>query len=119
MVRFRNAVLAFLLATGLTGCSAFHGGGNWFGHWSIFHCDTCDDFPLPAYGPGYSMAPGTYTGTTDAGAIVDQSARSTAPAGTAPASPALIPGNTPPPAVTTPPTPPNAPVNPGADGAKE
>ena len=60
MVRLRNAVMVFVLATGLTGCSS----GHWpsIAHWSIWHCDSCDDFPTPAYGPGYSMMPGTYTG---------------------------------------------------------
>lgn len=61
MVRLRNAVMACVLASGMMGCSVFHGDGNWVGRWSLFHCDTCDDFPAPAYGPGYSLAPGTYT----------------------------------------------------------
>jgi len=65
MVRLRNVVMAVLLGTGLTGCS--------FAHWSPFHCDSCDDFPAPTYGPGYSMMPGTYTrpstpGSADSGA---------------------------------------------------
>ena len=47
MVRLRNAVLVFALAAGLAGCSS--------GHWSIaklsiWHCDTCDDFPARLMG---------------------------------------------------------------------
>ena len=48
-----------MLGTGLTGCSFAHSGQR---ELSIWHCDTCDDFPSPAYGPSYSMMPGTYTG---------------------------------------------------------
>jgi hypothetical protein len=58
MTRLRNALLAVTLAIGATGCSHFHD----VAHWSIFHCSECDDFPTPSYGPGYTMAPGTYTG---------------------------------------------------------
>jgi hypothetical protein len=115
MVRFRNAVIAFALATGMTGCSAFHGEGNWLGRWSIFHCDSCDDFPAPAYGPGYSMMPGTYTGAATPGSGgPDQPAASTPPAG---AMPGMTPpaAGTPPAANTTPPSPPAAPPGPGAD----
>ena len=54
MVGLRNAMMAVVLSTGIMGCS--------FSHFSLFHCDECDDFPTPAYGPGYSMVPGTYTG---------------------------------------------------------
>ena len=110
MVRLRNAVMAFVLATGMTGCSALHGEGNWFGHWSPWHCDTCDDFPAPAYGPNYSLAPGSYTGPLASGSGTTESgepAASTPPAGAAP-------GATPPATITTPPTPPNAAPGPGA-----
>jgi hypothetical protein len=113
MVRLRNALMAFVLATGLTGCSAFHGGGDWMSRWSIFHCDSCDDFPAPAYGPGYSMMPGTYTGTTPPG-----SGESEHPAASNPPA-AAMPGMTPPPSITTPPSPPSATPGPGADMRKD
>jgi hypothetical protein len=58
MVRLRNLLTALTLATGMMGCSHTHD----YAHWSIFHCSACDDFPMPAYGPGYSMMPGTYAG---------------------------------------------------------
>jgi len=54
MVKLRNAVMAVALGTGVMGCS--------FAHWSIYHCDECDDFPMPAQGVTTSMMPGTYTG---------------------------------------------------------
>jgi hypothetical protein len=60
MVRLRNALLAATLAGGLAGCAHIHVGD--YAHWSIFHCSECDDFPTPAYGPGGSMMPGSYTG---------------------------------------------------------
>jgi hypothetical protein len=109
MVRFRNAVMALVLATGMTGCSAFHGDGNWLGRWSIFHCDSCDDFPAPAYGPNYTMEPGTYTGTPLPGTAggPEQPTPPTSPAG-------AMPGMTPPATNTTPPSPPAAPAAPGA-----
>jgi hypothetical protein len=62
MVRFRNALMIVGLAAGAFGCA--HGGGSHgdYAHWSIFHCSQCDDFPMPAYGPGGSMVPGSYSG---------------------------------------------------------
>jgi hypothetical protein len=60
MVRLRNALLAVTLAAGLVGCANIHVGD--YAHWSLFHCSECDDFPTPAYGPNYSMMPGSYTG---------------------------------------------------------
>ncbi len=42
MMKLRNAVMAVALGTGVMGCS--------FAHWSIYHCDECDDFPMPAQG---------------------------------------------------------------------
>jgi hypothetical protein len=60
MVRLRNALMAATLAVGLSGCAHIHVGD--YAHWSIFHCSECDDFPTPAYGPGGSMMPGSYTG---------------------------------------------------------
>jgi hypothetical protein len=59
MFRLRNAVMAVAMGMGVMGC-AFSGFN--VAHYSIWHCDECDDFPTPAYGPGYSMTPGTYTG---------------------------------------------------------
>jgi hypothetical protein len=116
MVRLRNVLIGFVLATGLTGCSAlqaWHDGGDWMARWSIFHCDSCDDFPAPANGPGYSMMPGTYTGTTSPGSgEAEQPATSNSP-------PGGMPGMTPPPAINTPPTPPSAPPGPGADTRKD
>jgi hypothetical protein len=116
MVRLRNAMLALMMATGLTGCSALsalHGGGDWMARWSIFHCDTCDDFPAPTYGPGFSMMPGTYTGSAAPGSTSGaQPAASNPPAG-------AMPGTTPPPAITTPPLPPSAPGGLGSDAPKE
>ena len=104
MVRLRNAVMAFVLATGLTGCTLEN---FTVANLSIWHCDSCDDFPAPAYGPDYSMMPGTYTrpitpGSTESG----QPAAPTSPAG-------AMPGMTSPVPITTPPLPPSAP--PGAD----
>ncbi len=58
MMRLRYGVMAVVLGTGMLGCSSSHFN---IAHWSIYHCDECDDFPMPAYGPGFSMAPGTYT----------------------------------------------------------
>ncbi len=54
----RNLVTALVLGASATGCSHTHS----IAHWSVFHCDECDDFPTPGYGPGYSMMPGTYAG---------------------------------------------------------
>ncbi len=62
MLRLRNAVMA--LAMGVCGIGCAFSSSN-VAHYSIWHCDECDDFPTPAYGPGYSMVPGTYTGPTD------------------------------------------------------
>ncbi len=68
MARLRNAVMAVVLGTGVLGCS--------FAHWSPFHCDDCDDFPAPAYGPDFSMMPGSYSGLPPT-----ESTRSALPAG--------------------------------------
>ena len=112
MVRLRNVLMGFVLATGLTGCSslqAWHDGGDWMSHWSIFHCDSCDDFPAPAYGPGYSMMPGTYTGTTTPGSgASEEPAPPNSPAGGMPGMTPPAAATTPPAAITTPPSPPSA-----------
>jgi len=63
MVRLRNALLIVALAAGAFGCAQWNGQpGNPYSHWSIFHCSQCDDFPMPAYGPNFSMMPGSYSG---------------------------------------------------------
>ena len=56
MVRLRNVVMVFVLATGLAGSRLPTGSPV------PSHCDSCDDFPMPAYGPNFSMMPGSYTG---------------------------------------------------------
>ncbi len=116
LARLRNLVIAIVLGTGATGCS--------FAHWSLFHCDDCDDFPMPGYGPGYTMMPGTYGGDVPRDSH-ESSQRALAPAGqpVPPGSPTTPPGGTttPPGATTTPPAPPpaaapapGAPAGPGA-----
>jgi hypothetical protein len=104
MVRLRNTMIALVLATGVMGCA--HSLD--FGHWSIFHCSACDDFPMPAYGPGYSMMPGSYAGSqpestpSSTGTMVPPS--SNRPAENAEAA---VPA-TPPASTATPPNPPAA-----------
>jgi hypothetical protein len=106
MVRLRNALMAVILATGVIGCS--------HGHWSIFRCSECDDFPMPSYGPGYSMMPGSYAGPPP------QSAPSASRTMIPPSS-NLSPSTGEPPAATTPPatTPPatSAPTPPAPPAA--
>lgn len=97
MVRLRNVVMVFVLATGLAGCS--------FAHWSPFHCDSCDDFPMPAYGANYSMTPGSYTGPPTPGLSGGRSDAS--PPASAEAAPAGTPIGAPAAAPTTPPSPPS------------
>ncbi len=58
MVRLRNVLMAVTLGAGVMGCSH----PPTYAHFSIFHCSECDDFPTPAYGPNYSMPPGSYSG---------------------------------------------------------
>ena len=62
MVRLRNAVMAFVLATGLTGCSGLHGEGNWLVTGRHGTATLATTFPSPAYGPNYSLAPGSLHG---------------------------------------------------------
>jgi hypothetical protein len=133
MVMLRNAVMAALVGTGLTGCAFPHHG---IAHYSIWHCDECDDFPTPGYGPDYSMMPGTYTGpparesleATQPGATSPPagSARPANPPGTQvappgtqvapPGTPVMPPGTSPmPPTTVTPPAPPAAAPDQGAD----
>ena len=103
MVRLRNAVMVFAVAVALAGCSTPH---NWnIAHISIWHCDSCDDFPSPANGPNDSMIPGTYTGPALPG--TGDAARATGSAPSSGGTPAMAPAA---PAITppTPPTPPNS-----------
>jgi hypothetical protein len=116
MVRLRNAVMtAALFGTGMTGCSFTHQG---IAHYSIWHCDECDDFPTPGYGPGYSMMPGTYTGPPARESLESNVPPTSAPApgSAAPAAPLVQPRPplTPAP-VVTPPPPPDAAPDQGAD----
>jgi len=106
MARLRNAMMAVALSAGVTGCS--------FSHLSLFHCDACDDFPTPAYGPGFSMMPGTYTGPPVRGSLdPNRPSISTPSSGTNPSSEApeapLAPTTSP-----TPPLPPAATPGQGA-----
>jgi hypothetical protein len=64
MVRLRTSLVTLVLSAGASGCSPSHLS---FAHLSLFHCDACDDFPTPAYGPGFSLMPGTYTGVSPRG----------------------------------------------------
>jgi hypothetical protein len=105
MARLRNAVVAVVLGTGVLGCS--------FAHWSPFHCDDCDDFPAPSYGPDFSMMPGSYTGLppSDSGGPARPGA-STAPSGTGGSGPSAGGASQPveeaPPPAPSPPAPPTA-----------
>ena len=104
MARLRNAVMAVALGAGMTGCSHLT-----YSRISIFHCDACDDFPTPAYGPGFSMAPGTYTGPPVQDSVgpnrpaISNPAAGTSPATEAPgasSAPTASPTPPPPPMVT-------------------
>jgi hypothetical protein len=105
MLRFRNAVMAVAMGMGMIGCAL---SSSNVAHYSIWHCDECDDFPTPAYGPGYSMVPGTYTGPTARDSAGSNSPSNVAPdSGSAPPPPQQP--NSPAPSRTvTPPTPPAA-----------
>jgi hypothetical protein len=90
MAKLRNAVMAVALGAGVMGCS--------YAHWSIYHCDECDDFPMPAQGVSNSMMPGTYTGPppkdmTGAGSPAATAAAAAAgqPVDAAPATPPSVP----------------------------
>jgi hypothetical protein len=115
MVKLRDAVMAVALGTGVMGCT-LSGSQTRIGHYSPWHCDECDDFPTPAFGPGYSMMPGSYTrppaqdsrgpkqpanGTTESDSV---------------APPQQLPASAPPGPTTTPPTPPAAAPGLGAEG---
>ena len=95
MVKLRNTVMAVALGTGVMGCSFAH----WpIAHWSIYHCDECDDFPVPAQSAADAMMPGTYTGppprdSTGASpsAISAPSSGAVPPAEASPTSPPMVP----------------------------
>jgi hypothetical protein len=122
MLRLRKSVMAvgmgIGMGMGMMGCTFSTSN---IAHYSIWHCDECDDFPTPAYGPGYSMVPGTYTGPTARdSATANQPSTATPNSGSAP-PPRQQPDGAAPPTTITPPTPPAAtptdtlPSVPGAD----
>jgi hypothetical protein len=114
MVRFRHLVVAVALGTGVMGCALSQSPSH-IARYSIWHCDECDDFPMPAYGPGYSMMPGTYTRPPAQESLEPkQQASSAADSGSVP-PPQQMPASTPAGATTTPPTPPLASPGQGAD----
>jgi hypothetical protein len=122
MVKLRIAVATVALCTGVTGC-ALHNAPSNIAHYSIWHCDECDDFPTPGYGPNFSMVPGSYTqppapGMTNAKPPASDATNfgTSSPPGQTPAAPP--PPQTPaaaPPATITPPIPPAA-ASPGLGG---
>jgi hypothetical protein len=114
MVRLRHVMMAAALGTGVMGCALSQSPSN-IAHYSIWHCDECDDFPLPAYGPGYSMMPGTYTRPPAQESLESkQQATGAADSGSI-SPPQQLPASAPPPPATTPPTPPAAAPGQGAD----
>jgi hypothetical protein len=90
MIRLRYALLIVATAAGTFGCAhlsqwsgAQPGQESGYAHWSIFHCSQCDDFPMPAYGPNYTMMPGSYAGppsTSEASTRMSTPTSSNAPA---------------------------------------
>jgi hypothetical protein len=112
MVRLRNAVMAVALGTGVMGC-AFSNFN--IARISIWHCDECDDFPMPAYGPGFSMMPGTYTGTAPRDSVEPNRPSAAAPGPGSSPPPQQQPVPTTPPATPTLPLPPSAAPGQGAD----
>ena len=114
MLRVRHAVMAVVLGTGATGCALTQSPSH-VAHYSIWHCDECDDFPTPAYGPGYSMMPGSYTAIAGQNSPNSKPAANSAPDSGAVPPPQQPTASTPPGATTTPPAPPSAtPPGPGA-----
>ena len=97
MVRLRNAVMAVALGTGVMGCT-LSGSQTRIAHYSIWHCDECDDFPTPAYGPGYSMMPGSYTRPPAQGSVEPKQPANGATDSGSVAPPAATARFTPPPA---------------------
>ena len=107
MVRLRHAVMAVALGTGVMGCTLSDAQTR-IGHYSPWHCDDCDDFPMPAYGPGYSMMPGSYTRLPGQGSLDPKQPASDALDNQTAPPPQQMPTVTPPPTTTTPPAPPAA-----------
>jgi hypothetical protein len=112
MVRLRNAVMAVALGTGAMGCAFSQSN---VAHYSIWHCDECDDFPAPAYGPGFSMMPGTYTGPPAQDSLESNKPANAAPAAGSVPLPQQPQGPATPPATPTLPLPPAAAPGQGAD----
>ena len=109
MVRVRHAVMAVALGSGAMGCAFTQSPSN-VAHYSIWHCSECDDFPTPAYGPGFSMMPGSYTGIAGQNQKSTESKPATNNAldpGAVP-PPGQAPAPTAPPTTVTPPPPPAA-----------
>ena len=115
MVRLRNAVMAVAVGTGVMGCTLSDAQTR-IGHYSPWHCDECDDFPMPAYGPGYTMMPGSYTRPPAQGSAEPRQPANGATESDSVAPPQQLPASVPPPATTTPPTPPAAAPGLGAAG---
>ena len=107
MVRVRHAVMAVALGTGAMGC-ALTDSPSHVAHYSIWHCSECDDFPTPAYGPGYSMMPGSYTGIAGQKSTESKPTTNNALDSGAAPPPQQTPASTPSPTPTTPPVPPAA-----------
>jgi hypothetical protein len=97
MTKLRKAVMTMALATGAAGCSHLDVPPS---HWSVFHCSECDDFPTPAYGPGFTQPTGTYTGPNGTGLSLNED-MPTSSGVPNPTPPGLNP--TPPPAAPAPP----------------
>jgi hypothetical protein len=117
MVRLRNAVMAVALGTGAMGC-AFSQSPSRLGHYSIWHCDECDDFPMPAYGPGFSMMPGSYTRPPAQESLDPKQPANGAVDSDSVPPPQQLPASVPAPATTTPPTPPAASPGLGANARR-
>jgi hypothetical protein len=107
MVRVRHAVMAVVLGTGAMGCALTQSPSN-VAHYSIWHCDECDDFPTPAYGPGYSMMPGSYTPVQGQKSPESKPATNSGLDSGAVPPPEQAPAPIPLPTTTTPPQPPAA-----------
>jgi hypothetical protein len=116
MVRLRNAAMAVALGSGVMGCASSKSQSqSLFARTSIWHCDECDDFPTPAYGPGYSMAPGSYTRPPAQESLESKPPATGAADSGDVSSPPQLPASTPPPTTETPPPTPGAPPGRGAD----
>ena len=118
MARLRDAVMVVALGTGVMGC-AFSQSQSHVAHYSIWHCDECDNFPTPAYGPNFSMMPGSYTSPPAQDSLDSKRPATAFGAGTANSGsvpqPQQMPTSTPAPATITPPTPPAALPGQGVD----